>query len=89
MPRANRHFAPGHVWRIQARPVPIVQVVQFPGSSPGSVINRGWNLELVGTMENDLGVKAIHRDVLQADGTYALREPAEAYADNSPAKMSL
>ena len=45
-----------------------VQVVQSPGSSPGSVINRGWNLELAGTIKNDLGVKAIHRDVLQADG---------------------
>ena len=34
---------------------------------------------MVGTIKNDLGVKAIHRDVLQADGTYALREPAKAY----------
>jgi len=69
MPRTNK----------LPKPVPIVQVVQSPGSSPGSVINRGWKLELVGTIKNDLGVKAIHRDVLQADGTYALREPAKAY----------
>lgn len=34
------------------------------------------------TVKNDLGVKAIHREVVQADGTYALREAAEAYARN-------
>ena len=40
------------------------------------------SLPFVETVKNDLGVKAIHRKVVQADGTYALREPAEAYAGN-------
>jgi hypothetical protein len=26
-----------------------------------------------------LGFKAVHRDVIEGDGSYALREPAEAY----------
>jgi len=39
------------------------------------------SLPFVETVKNDLGVKAMHREV-QADGTYALREPAEAYAPN-------
>ena len=40
------------------------------------------SLAFVERVKNDLGVKAVHREVLQADGTYALREPAEAYAGN-------
>jgi hypothetical protein len=36
----------------------------------------------VETVKNNLGVKAMHREVIEADGTYALREPAEAYAAN-------
>jgi putative transposase len=40
------------------------------------------SLPFVETVKNDLGVKAMHREVVQADGTYALREPAEAYARN-------
>jgi len=39
-------------------------------------------LPFVETVKNDLGVKAMHREMVQADGTYALREPAEAYAPN-------
>jgi L-fucose isomerase-like protein len=38
------------------------------------------SLAFVERVKNDLGVKAAHREVLQADGTYALREPAEACA---------
>lgn len=33
-------------------------------------------------MKSDLGFKVAHRDVIETDGTYALREPAEAYASN-------
>jgi hypothetical protein len=40
------------------------------------------SLVFVEKVKSDLGVKAMHREVLQADGTYALREPAEAYAGN-------
>ena len=40
------------------------------------------SLVFVERVKNDLGVNAMHREVLQADGTYALREPAEAYAGN-------
>jgi putative transposase len=38
------------------------------------------SLAFVETVKNDLGVKARHRDVIEADGRYTLREPAEAYA---------
>ena len=34
------------------------------------------SLAFVETVKNDLGVKAAHREVLEADGTYALREPS-------------
>jgi putative transposase len=33
-------------------------------------------------VKDDLGVKAAHRGVIEAGGSYALREPAEAYASN-------
>ena len=37
------------------------------------------SLAFIERVKNDLGVKAVHREVLQADGTYELRELAEAY----------
>jgi putative transposase len=37
------------------------------------------SLAFVERIKNDLGVKAMHREVLQADGTYALREQSETY----------
>ena len=40
------------------------------------------SLVFVERVKNDLGVKAAHREVLKTDGTYALREPAEAYVRN-------
>ncbi len=40
------------------------------------------SLAFVERVQNDLGVKAMHREVLQTDKTYALRESAEAYAGN-------
>jgi REP-associated tyrosine transposase len=40
------------------------------------------SLAFVERVKNDLGVKAAHREVLKTDGTYALREAAEAYARN-------
>ena len=38
---------------------------------------EAWRL--LTTVKSELGVKATHRDVVEADGSYALREPAEAY----------
>jgi putative transposase len=38
------------------------------------------SLAFIETVKDDLGVKAKHRDVIEADGSYALREPREAYA---------
>jgi REP-associated tyrosine transposase len=46
-------------------------------------------LPFVETVKNDLGVKAMHREVVQADGTYALREPAEFYAGNFTGKIEV
>jgi len=40
------------------------------------------SLAFVERVKNDLGIKAIHREVLETDGTYALREPSEAYTRN-------
>ena len=44
------------------------------------------SLRFVETIKNDLGVKASYREVVQADGIYVLREPAEAYARNLTGK---
>jgi putative transposase len=38
------------------------------------------SLAFVENVKNQLGIKASHRNVIEADGSYALREPAEAYA---------
>lgn len=40
------------------------------------------SLAFIETIKNNLGVKAMHREVIEANGTYALREPAEPYARN-------
>lgn len=40
------------------------------------------SLAFVEAVKNDLGVKAMHREVIEGDGVYALREPAESYARN-------
>lgn len=40
------------------------------------------SLAFVEEVKNQLGVKATHRDVTEADGSYALREAAEVYAGN-------
>ncbi|MGH7825461.1 MAG: hypothetical protein ACREQ7_09850 [Candidatus Binatia bacterium] len=37
-------------------------------------------LPFVEKLKSELGIKAMHREVEQAGGTYALREPGEAYA---------
>jgi putative transposase len=37
------------------------------------------SLAFVDKVKSELGVKAAHRDVIEADGSYALREPAGAY----------
>jgi putative transposase len=38
------------------------------------------SLDFVERVKNDLGIKAMHREAVHADGIYALREPSEAYA---------
>lgn len=59
----------------------------------------GWSealavgsLTFVETVKNELGFKASHRDVIEWNGSHALREPAEAYgrkfADESEALTS-
>jgi putative transposase len=45
------------------------------------------SLAFVETVKNDLGVKARHRDVIEVDETYALREPSEAYAGKFTGKI--
>jgi putative transposase len=38
------------------------------------------SLAFVEKVKSELGVKAMHRELVQVDGTYALRERSEAYA---------
>jgi hypothetical protein len=40
------------------------------------------------TIKIELEIKAMHREIEQAGGTYALRESSEAYGVNLPMKMS-
>lgn len=44
------------------------------------------SLAFIETVKNDLGVKAAHRDMVKLDGSYALREPTEAYAGKATGK---
>ena len=39
-------------------------------------------MAFVDKVKSELGVKAMHREVVKVDGTYALREQSEAYAGN-------
>jgi hypothetical protein len=87
MPRAHRHFIPGHVWHITHRCHQSKFLFKFTRDR-GRYVH--WlseaiavgSLAFVETVKNDLGVKAMHREVIEANGTYALREPAESYARN-------
>jgi putative transposase len=45
------------------------------------------SLAFIETVQNNLGVKAMHREVIEANGTYTLREPAESYARNFTGEM--
>jgi putative transposase len=40
------------------------------------------SLAFVERVKSDLGIKAMHRGVLETDGTYALHEPSESYTRN-------
>ena len=40
------------------------------------------SLAFVDKVRSELGVKAMHREVVQLDGTYTLREESEAYWGN-------
>ena len=46
------------------------------------------NLTFVANVKGDLGSKARHRRVEHRDGAYALREPGDAYNDDSAPKVS-
>ena len=45
------------------------------------------DLTFVEKVKSEPGIKALHREVEQIDGTYALRESAEAYRGPMTAKM--
>jgi hypothetical protein len=45
------------------------------------------SLAFVETIKAELGIKGAQRDVTETDGSFALREPAEAYAGNSSGKI--
>jgi hypothetical protein len=44
------------------------------------------NLNFVEKVKSELGFKATHREVIEAGGTYALREQSEAYGSNFTGK---
>ena len=55
---------------------------EFVQRFDGSNVQRRIDLKTVSIFENvtsKLGLKAAHRDVIEGDGSYALREPAGAY----------
>jgi hypothetical protein len=91
MPRAHRHFLAGYVWHITplwSRQFQSFQWFQWLISRRFNVqVESRWSeaiavgsLPFVETVKNDRGIKAMHREVLETDETYALREPAKAYA---------
>jgi hypothetical protein len=45
------------------------------------------NLNFVEKVKSEVGFKAAHRDVIEGDGTYALREQSEASGPILPVKM--
>jgi putative transposase len=50
------------------------------------------SLAFVDKVRSELGVKAMHREVVQSDGTYTLREESEAYggdfaSENDPLRL--
>jgi putative transposase len=44
------------------------------------------SLAFVERVKSDLGIKAMYREAVETDGTYALREPSESYARNFTGK---
>jgi len=42
-------------------------------------VDRGRKLSVCWRGRSELGVKAAHRDVVESDGSYGPREPAEEY----------
>ena len=44
-------------------------------------------LAFVEKVKSELGIKALHRELEQIDGTYALRESGEAYRGRFDSKM--
>jgi putative transposase len=70
-----RHFQRAHhQWAEQALEIGLA-VRDDRWSEAIAVGSRSF----VEKVKGALGFKAAHRDVIEADGTYALREPAEAY----------
>ena len=98
MPRANRHFLPGHVWHITHPCSSEFQSFQsfqsFNRCAPFKTFKAGAPLEgddrwseaiavgsgtFVEKVKSELGVRATHREIVEVDRTYGLREPSEAY----------
>jgi hypothetical protein len=48
--------------------------------------DRVGNLNFVEKVQNELGFKAAHREVIESGGTYALREQTESYGSNFSAQ---
>jgi hypothetical protein len=44
------------------------------------------NLNFVQKVQNELGIKAAHREVIESGGTYELREQTESYGSNFSAQ---
>jgi hypothetical protein len=45
--------------------------------------------DFVEKVRSELGIKALHREPEQVDGTYTLREPGDAYRANLTSKVRL
>jgi hypothetical protein len=48
--------------------------------------SRSWQFSFRREGQSELGIKALHRELEQIDGTYALRESGEAYGGQFDSK---
>ena len=56
--------------------------VEFEGALCAMIVGRnryGRKVSFIDQVKNELGFKADHRDVIESDGSYVLRQVAEGY----------
>ena len=69
-----------------SRPQPTVNAPRDDRCSESIAVG---SLAFIDEVGSELGFKAVHHDVVESDGSCALREPAEKHAFKFPAKLRL